>query len=173
MRHKRKSEKFSRTRAQRKALIKSLLRAIIIHESIVTTESKAKGLRGWVDKVITLGKNDTLHSRRLLYKILCDHLLVKRVFSELAPRFNDRNSGYTRVIDKCVRKGDNAKLSVFEFVKLDKKVKGKLAKKEKAVVQDGEVKEEAKTDSEKEKAKSGLISNVKNMFHKGKKTSQK
>lgn len=170
MRHRKKIEKFSRSRAQRKALIKALLRAVVINERITTTESKAKALRKWVDRLITLAKKDTLHARRLSYRLLGSHLLVKRLFEEIGPRFKDIAGGYSRVIGFTKRKGDNAKLSIFELTKIDKKEKKHKEKKEKE--------ESAKEEKRGEKPafqkglpkkglpKKGLFSGVKKIFKK-------
>ena len=134
MRHRRKSEKFSRPRAQRRALIRSLVRALLIHESIKTTESKAKALRSCIDKLIEWGKDNTLHARRQAYKILNDHHLVKRLFGEIAPRYSDIKGGYTRIIDITQRKGDGAHISLFELTHQVKKKATKKVKKEKEVL---------------------------------------
>jgi len=131
MRHRKKSERFSRSRAQRKALIRSLLRSLFIYERIVTTQSKAKGVRGWVDKLIEWAKKDTLHHRRLAYRILCDHKLVKRLFEEIAPRFKDISGGYTRIVNVGYRKGDGALLSLLELTRIKEKKKEKKKKEEK------------------------------------------
>jgi large subunit ribosomal protein L17 len=155
MRHRKKSKKFSRSRAQRKALMKSLLRSIITYERIVTTESKAKGIRKWVDRLITWAKEDTLHHRRLCYRWLEDHKLVKRLFEEIAPRFKDVNGGYIRIIDLGNRRGDGAKLSILELTRTEKKEK--VSKK----------KEEKKKREPKEEKKS-FVSGVKKIFKKEK-----
>jgi len=131
MRHRKKSERFSRSRAQRKALIRSLLRSLFIYEKIVTTQSKAKGIRGWVDKLVEWAKKDTLHHRRLAYKILCDHKLVKRLFEEIAPRFKDISGGYTRIVNIGYREGDGALLSLLELTRIKEEKKEKKKKEEK------------------------------------------
>ncbi|MFH1768331.1 MAG: 50S ribosomal protein L17, partial [Candidatus Omnitrophota bacterium] len=128
MRHRKKSEKFSRSRAQRKALIHSLLRALLISGRIETTESKAKAIRAHVAKLITWGKRGDLASRRLAYKILGEHLLVKRLFDKIAPQFKDLNGGYTRIIDLRHRKGDGALLSIVELVRREVKKPKKKSK---------------------------------------------
>lgn len=112
MRHRKKSEKFSRSRAQRKALVRSLLRALFIYERITTTESKAKGIRHWAERLINWAKNDTLHHRRLAYRFLCDHNLTKRLFEVIGPRFKNIQGGYTRVLDLGYRQGDGGKISI-------------------------------------------------------------
>jgi len=169
MRHQKKSEKFSRNRAQRKALVKSLLRALFTYERIKTTESKAKGIRPWVDRLITLAKNDTLHARRLAYKWLPDHLLVKRLFEQIAPRFKDTPGGYTRIIDIGYRAGDAAKISLMELTKLGEKKITAKAKKTKSKTEKTESAETTQeTTSQKENPKTGLIAGMKKIFKKKK-----
>ncbi len=166
MRHRKKSEKFSRSRAQRKALLRSLLRSIVIYERIVTTESKAKGLRRWADKLITWGKQGDLHSRRLAYSLLGDHKLVKKLFEDIAPRFRDVKGGYTRVIDMGVRKGDGATLSLFEFTrKGEKKVEAKKEEKKKERLPEEKVEKE-KRKPVKEVEKEGFVSKIRKFFQK-------
>ncbi|MDD4955805.1 MAG: 50S ribosomal protein L17, partial [Candidatus Omnitrophica bacterium] len=95
MRHRKKSQKFSRPRAQRKALKKSLLRSLLIYERIKTSEAKAKELSSWVDRLISMAKEPTLHHKRLAYELLCDHMLVKKLFDNIAPRFKEIKGGYS------------------------------------------------------------------------------
>jgi len=164
MRHRKKSEKFSRSRAQRKALINSLLRAVIINERITTTTSRAKYMRGEVERLITKGKNDNLASRRLVYKRLGDHKLVKRLFEVIAPRFKSINGGYTRIAHLVPRKGDGASLSLLELTKREVKKKVVKGKKDKASDSDKAKKEESATP--KKQDKKGIISGVKKIFKK-------
>ncbi len=162
MRHRKKSEKFSRPRAQRKALVNSLLRSLLIYERITTSESKAKAMRTWADKVINWSKTDTLANRRLSYRLLKDHSLVKRLFTEIGPRYQGINGGYTRVIGLKLRKGDGAKLSILELTQRVEKKKGpdaKIAKGKKAAGSE----KEAKSPESLEKKK-GLVSGMKKMF---------
>ncbi len=168
MRHRKKSEKFSRSRAQRNALVKSLLRAVIINERIVTTASKAKGLRGEVDNLITLAKKGSLHHRRLAYRLLEDHRLVKRLFEVVAPRFDKIEGGYTRVLKLGNRKGDGAPISVLELTRMQKKEKKEpKAKKEKDKAKKVSEKKEEKIAPKKEKKpKKGLIAGVRKIFKK-------
>lgn len=162
MRHRKKSEKFSRPRAQRKALVNSLLRSLVIYERITTSESKAKALRPWADKVINWGKTDTLANRRLSYRLLKDHSLVKRLFTEIGPRYKDINGGYTRVIGLKLRKGDGAKISILELTqRVEKKKKGPDAKTVKGKKSVEGVKEGKADSAEKKK---GLVSGMKKMF---------
>jgi len=97
-------------------LVRSLARAVLINERIITTHIKAKAASSAVDRLITLGKDNSLHARRIAYAFLQDHELVQRLFDALAPRFKARNGGYTRVVKMGVfRKGDGAPLSLVEF----------------------------------------------------------
>ena len=163
MRHRKKSEKFSRSRAQRKALVKSLLQAVIINERIVTTTAKAKHMRGEVDKLITLAKKGTLAGRRLAYQALGNHHMVTKLFDAIAPRFPKTEGGYTRVLRVGTRKGDGACLSLLELTKVEKKKASKTVKAgakamPKAAKEQSPVKEK--------KAPKGIASRVKNIFKK-------
>jgi large subunit ribosomal protein L17 len=167
MKHRVKSEKFSRNRAQRKALVKSLLRSLVIYERIITQEAKAKKMRPWVDMLITWAKDDTLHHRRLSYQVLCDHNLVKRLFEVIGPRFKDVPGGFTRIIDIGSRKGDASKMAIFEFTKIEKKERLHKAKKEKEKVKEGtseEQHEEKTAHRQEEQPKKGLLSGVRKIF---------
>ena len=162
MRHRKKSEKFSRSRAQRKALVNSLLRALIIHERITTTTSKAKYLRSQVDSLITKAKKDDLASRRLVYRRLGDHQLIKRLFEVIAPRYKSINGGYTRVVHLAARRGDGADISLIELTKREVRKKVAKAKKDKEKAVEPEKPKEA----EASKPKKGIISGVKKIFKK-------
>lgn len=117
MRHKVKKKHFSRTAEQRKALMRALARSLIMFEKIETSEAKAKTLRPFVEKLITLAKKGDLASRRMALSILPDQEAVKKLFVDIAPRFEGRNGGYTRIIKLPVRKpGDSTELAVIEFV---------------------------------------------------------
>ena len=115
MRHLKTGRKLNRTTAHRRALIRNLLRALIQREQIQTTDAKAKELRRWADRIVTLGKKDTLHARRLAYAQLGSRTLVSRLFDDIAPRFENRAGGYTRIIKLGPRRGDAAPLSLIEF----------------------------------------------------------
>ncbi|MCK4810603.1 MAG: 50S ribosomal protein L17 [Candidatus Omnitrophica bacterium] len=136
MRHRKKSVKLSRPRAQRKALIRSLLRAVMLYESIKTTKAKAKAIRTGVDKLIEWGKDNTLSSRRKADQILGDHKLTKKLFDKIAPRFKDINGGYTRIMDLNHRLGDGAKISLIELTQLEKKEEKKKKKKKERTTSD-------------------------------------
>ncbi len=118
MRHRKSGRKFNRTPAHRKAMFRNMASALIQHGRIQTTEAKAKELRGVVEKLVTKAKRNDLHSRRLVYKVLCDHALVKHLFDEVAPLYKDVPGGYTRVLKLgAPRPGDCAPLALIEFTK--------------------------------------------------------
>lgn len=115
MRHKVSGNRLSRNRSLRAATLRDLAKATLIQERICTTKSKAKEGRRLVEKLITLGKKDTLTARRKAFAILCDHVLVSALFKETAPRFKARQGGYTRIIPYGKRDGDNADLVFLEL----------------------------------------------------------
>ena len=166
MRHRKKSEKFSRSRAQKKALVKSLVRAVLINERISTTTSKAKYLRSEVDKLITWAKKDTLACKRLAYRVIGDHKLVKRLFEVIGPRFKHINGGYTRVLNMGYRRGDGAAISLFELTRKAIKTKGIKEKKEKDKVKPSIEKEQEAVSTKEAKTKKGMFSGVKKAFKK-------
>jgi large subunit ribosomal protein L17 len=114
----------------KEATLKSLARNTIIHQSIRTTASKAKAARPTVEKLIRLAKENTLFAKRQAYKILNDHALISHLFNEIGPRFKDRASGFTRIINLGNRRGDDASVVIFELTEIKQKVKVKKAKKE-------------------------------------------
>lgn len=115
MRHLKDGRKLNRSAAHRKALMRNLVKALLQREQIRTTDAKAKELRRWADRIVTLGKRNTVHSRRLAFAYLGSRKLVQRLFDEVAPRFQGRAGGYTRVLKIGVRTGDAAPLSLVEF----------------------------------------------------------
>ncbi|TMB51858.1 MAG: 50S ribosomal protein L17 [Deltaproteobacteria bacterium] len=116
MRHRVAGVKLSRTTAHRRALFRNLVTALLEHEIIRTTDAKAKETRRWADRMITLGKQGTLHARRRAATVLRRASIVKKLFDEIAPRYAERNGGYTRVVKLGHRLGDAAHLSVVELV---------------------------------------------------------
>jgi large subunit ribosomal protein L17 len=116
MRHRKKGAKLGRSVSHRKALLKNLSKELIKNGKIKTTHPKAKALRPYIEKLITLGKNDTLHSRRQAYKKIGNRELVKILFDHIAPQYKDRNGGYTRIIKLGYRENDSAPLAFIEFV---------------------------------------------------------
>ena len=125
MKHKIKGKKLNRTSSHRKALFKNMAQAIIKHEQIVTTLPKAKTMKPIVDKLITLGKKGSLHARRQAFSKLRDENMVAKLFGTLAPRYADRNGGYTRVLKAGYRYGDTAAMAVIELVDRDEDARGK------------------------------------------------
>jgi large subunit ribosomal protein L17 len=116
MRHRVAGVKLGRTPAHRRALFRNLVAALVEHEVVRTTDAKAKELRRWGDRMITLGKQGTLHARRRAASLLGRRSLVKKLFDEIAPRFGERHGGYTRVVKLGPRHGDAAPLSIVELV---------------------------------------------------------
>jgi large subunit ribosomal protein L17 len=116
MKKRRKGRKLNRTKDQRKALLKSLARELVLKERIKTTEAKAKELSGFLEKKITKAKADNLASRRTLLKYFSPSL-VKRLVEEIAPRYKDRKGGYTRIIKMGPRESDGARIAIIELVK--------------------------------------------------------
>ncbi len=124
MRHGMSGRKFNRTKSHRRALLANLANALIKHEQITTTLPKAKDLRPYTERLITLGKRGTLHARRQAAAILRDDKMVAKLFSALAERYKDRNGGYTRVIKAGFRHGDAAPMGLIELVDRDVEAKG-------------------------------------------------
>ena len=125
MRHRKLGRKFSRDSGHRQAMLSNMAAALIRHEQIITTLPKAKDLRRVVDRYITLAKRGDLNSRRLAAARLRDEEMVKKLFEVLAPRYKDRNGGYTRVLKAGYRFGDSAPRAVIELVDRDVSAKGK------------------------------------------------
>ncbi len=119
MRHSNSGKKLSRTPSHRKALFRNLAKALLTHGKIRTTEVKAKELRRVVEPLITLALRNDLHSRRLAFRYLGNHQLVKRLFDEVAPAFAGVPGGYTRVLRLATpRRGDNAPMAIIELTRV-------------------------------------------------------
>src|SRR5262245_30521773 len=116
MRHRVAGVKLGRTPAHRRALLRNLVTALLEHEAVRTTDVKAKELRRWGDRMISLGKQGTLHARRRAAAIVARRSVLKKLFDEIAPRYEKRHGGYTRVVKLGVRHGDAALLSLVELV---------------------------------------------------------
>jgi large subunit ribosomal protein L17 len=129
MRHQNTGRKLSRTSAHRKALFANLCLSLIAHERIRTTDAKAKDLRHFADRMVTLGKQGDLAARRRAFAFLQSRDAVKKLFDEIAPRFKERKGGYTRVIKFGVRRGDAAPISIIEFTGAEAEAKGKKPRK--------------------------------------------
>ena len=124
MRHGNSNRKLNRTHEHRKAMFSNMICSLIEHEQIKTTLPKAKELKRIADKYVSIGKKGNLHARRIAYSRLKQDIAVKKLFETLAPRYKDRNGGYTRVIRAGFRYGDMAPMAVIEFVERDTSAKG-------------------------------------------------
>tara|TARA_R110002110_G_scaffold67960_6_gene184465 strand:+ start:267 stop:686 length:420 start_codon:yes stop_codon:yes gene_type:complete len=124
MRHGNSGRKLNRTASHRKAMFANMAVALIKHEQIVTTLPKAKELRPYVEKLVTLGKRGDLHARRQAYAALPDKTWAAKLFDVLGPRYQERQGGYIRVLKAGFRHGDNAPMAVIEFVDRDESAKG-------------------------------------------------
>ena len=124
MKHNIKNKKLNKTSSHRKAMFMNMSNALIKHEQITTTLAKAKELRKFVERIITLGKKGDLLSRRKTISTLQDNKMSKKVFEVLADRYKNRAGGYTRIIKLGNRFGDNAPTAVIEFVDRDENAKG-------------------------------------------------
>ncbi len=116
MRHHRAGRRLGRDASHRKALMRTLVTQFLDRERIITTVPKAKELRPFAEKIITLAKRETLHARRQALAVLRKKTVVSKLFETLAPRFADRNGGYCRIIRLGVRKGDAAELAIIELI---------------------------------------------------------
>jgi large subunit ribosomal protein L17 len=116
MRHARSGKKLGRDSAHRKALYSNLAGALITHGRIETTEAKAKAVRPYAEKLVTLGKRGDLHARRQAMAELRSNDVVHKLFADVAPRFSERHGGYTRVVKLGPRQGDAAQMAYLELV---------------------------------------------------------
>ena len=130
MRHGMANKKLNRTSEHRKALLKNMLNSLIKYEQITTTLPKAKFLKPQADKIITLGKKETLLTTKMLMSKLQDKNSANKVKKTLSKRFEKRNGGYTRIIKAGFRYGDNSPMAVIEFIDRDTEAK-KVDKKKK------------------------------------------
>src|SRR3989304_6684522 len=131
MRHRVAGRKLSRHTQHRELMFRNMLVSLLQHQRIKTTLAKGKELRSWADKIITLGKKGTLHARRQAFALLRNEGIVKKLFDEIAPKFKDREGGYTRVYKLGWRQGDGAPLSLVELVTFthpEEKKKSTIAK---------------------------------------------
>ena len=143
MRHGFANKKLNRTSEHRKALLKNMLNSLIKYEQIKTTLPKAKFLKPQAEKLITLGKKDTLHNTKMLVSQLQDIKSANKVRKTLSKRYEKRSGGYTRIIKAGFRYGDNAPMAIIEFVDRDIEAK-KIDKKKKDPVKEADKKKEDK-----------------------------
>jgi large subunit ribosomal protein L17 len=135
MRHLNAHKKLGRNPSHRRATLRNLVTNLLEHGRITTTLSRAKAARPVAEKIITLGKRDTLQSRRQAAAYVMTPEVTKKLFTDIAPKFADRAGGYTRIVHAGVRVGDGAKVAILELVgyELKKKEKKEKAKKEEPV----------------------------------------
>ena len=129
MRHLKAGRKLNRSSAHRRALLRNLVTSLLQHEHLQTTDAKAKEMRGWVDRMITLGKRNTVHARRQAAAFVRGRDIVKKLFDEIAPRFVDRPGGYTRITKLGARHGDAAPVSLIELVERSDRARTEAEKK--------------------------------------------
>ncbi len=149
MRHSVKTNRLDRFSSLRKATIISLARALLINQSIRTTHARAKASSPLVEQLITLAKEGSLSSKRKAFSVLQDHKLVSRLFSEIVGLFENRSSGYTRVIKLGKRRGDDAQMAILELTEKSA-VKEKKPKKAKAADEHGHLEHEHDHEHDKE-----------------------
>lgn len=138
MRHRVSGNRLGRNSSLRKSTVRDIAKSTLVHQRICTTKAKAKEARKLVEKLITLGKKETLAAKRRAFSILCDHKIVSNLFNDIAGRFKNRAGGYTRIIPLSERRGDNAMLVYLELT--EKKIvepKKPVAVKEKAKTVEG------------------------------------
>nr|WP_314533155.1 50S ribosomal protein L17 [uncultured Fusobacterium sp.] len=116
MNHNKSYRKLGRRADHRKAMLKNMTISLVVAERIETTVTRAKELRKFAERMITFGKKNTLASRRNCFAFLRSEEAVAKIFNELAPKYAERNGGYTRIIKTSVRKGDSAEMAIIELV---------------------------------------------------------
>lgn len=154
MRHAIAGNRLNRFSSWRKATVRDIAKATLLKQRIFTTKVKAKEARKLVDQLITLGKKGTLADKRRAFAILCDHELVSSLFSTMAPRFQARQGGYTRIIKVGNRRGDNAEIAILELTEVVEVVKKKIETTEKTKKKSTDATAEVETSDKSAKASS-------------------
>ena len=116
MRHRNKGRTLSRTASHKKATMRNMATSLFRHERIETTTAKAKELRPFAERLITLGKRGDLHARRLAGRLIADRQVLGKLFDDIGPRFTERPGGYTRILKLGTRRGDAAEMALIEVV---------------------------------------------------------
>ena len=129
MRHRQTTPKLGRTPSHRKAMLRNMVTDLLRHERVRTTQAKAKALRPLAERMITLGKRESLHARRHAARVIRDKTVIKKLFDDLAPRYADRPGGYTRITKLSSRAGDAADMAVIELVEAEMQARPKRKKK--------------------------------------------
>ncbi|MBI4966027.1 MAG: 50S ribosomal protein L17 [Desulfomonile tiedjei] len=132
MRHRKARFKLGMRTSQRQAMLRNMVTSLLEHESITTTDARAKALRSVADKMITLGKRGDLHARRQALEVIRSKKVAQRLFEDIAPRFANRDGGYVRVLKTGYREGDRAAMSLVELVE-KKPVETKAKSKPKSI----------------------------------------
>jgi large subunit ribosomal protein L17 len=117
MRHRYSGRKLNRTSSHKKSMMRNMSTSLFEHESIKTTLTKAKELRGFAERLITISKNDSVSKRRIVFSRLRSKEMVKKLFDEIGPRFKDRPGGYTKILKCGYRNGDKADMAIIQLVK--------------------------------------------------------
>ncbi|MBF92053.1 MAG: 50S ribosomal protein L17 [Rickettsiales bacterium] len=151
MRHNIAKRKLNRKTSHRISLLKNLSKSLIVNEQIKTTLPKAKDLRPYVEKILTFGKRNSLHSKRKVFSILRDNNIVTKVFEVLAKRYSNRSGGYVRVLKAGFRSGDSSPMAIVELVDRDLNAKG-LIDRERKILEDKNKDDLADNKNEKETA---------------------
>ncbi len=154
MRHRVAGRKLSRHSQHRELMFRNMLVSLLQHERIQTTLAKGKELRSWADKIVSLGKQGTLHARRRAFALLRNEGIVKKLFDDIAPKLKDREGGYTRIYKMGWRQGDGAPLSLVELVTFshpEEKKKSTLKKAKEVLEKVTPKKKEKGKEKEKEK----------------------
>ena len=145
MRHQKKTIKLGRTADHRRALLANQVRALIQHQRIKTTLAKAKAVRPLAERMVTLGKNGSIHARRRALAVLRQKDIVKKLFDDIAQRSAERNGGYTRIVKLGARKSDSARMAFIEWVDAEHVVEEKPKKEKKARRKEPEAKSQQTT----------------------------
>jgi large subunit ribosomal protein L17 len=156
MRHRVAGRKLSRHTRHRELMFRNMLVSLLQHERIKTTLAKGKELRSWADNIISLGKQGTLHARRRAFALLRDKGIIRKLFDEIAPKFKDRQGGYTRIYRLGWRQGDGAPLSLVElatYAPPEEKKKSTIKKAKEVIKKVTPKKKEKVEKKEKEKEK--------------------
>ena len=153
MRHQKKTIKLGRTAEHRRALLANQVCALIQHQRITTTLAKAKAVRPLAERMVTLGKNGSIHSRRTALAVLRQKSSVKKLFDDIAQRSAKRNGGYTRIVKLGARKSDSARMAFIEWVDAEQLAEEKPGKEKKAKRKEAEPKKPEAEQSKPEEPK--------------------
>jgi len=190
MRHRKRKGQLNKQGSHRKALLRNMVRNLMLYQRIKTTDRRARETRRIAEHLITLGKENDLAARRLAFAIIPDRSIVKKLFHEIAPLFKSRQGGYTRIIPVGFRKGDNASMVLLELteMKVVEKVKKKATEKEKvkepeavkeekprehpskpapkpkAVLHDEKAEQKAKSEDSRMESKKSFLKNLRGYF---------